>query len=391
MSEGRAPYCIGDEASSFRGDASSPGGSAAFRLSVVLALIVGFSMVVLPGVGRATTRLRIVHVRHPYTAGLVDSDSMEPTIHCANPVYKDCEASGQSDVLVEDETGARFIKRGSVIWFGPIANQATAEHCPFNGHDAVKRVIGLPGDRIVEASGHIIRNGRRLSEPYVPSKLRDHRSGVWLVPKNSYFVLGDNRKVSCDSRIWGAVPRSKVHGQVVQILRTSGPGTNPAGPPIRHLRFRLEPGDLPTPAMEPAIHCARPRPMCRGSAEDLVLTQLTGARSVRRYDIIDFRLPAAAARYCSPGIALERVIGLPGEHVTEKHGAIFVNGRQLRQPYIPGNERDTHSGSWKVPERSFFVMADFRAESCDSRYWGPVPRANILGRVVEIIRSDAAH
>ena len=58
-------------------------------------------------------------------------------------------------------------------------------------------------------------NGKRLSEPYVSPSLGDTRSGTWIVPKGSYFMLGDDRRYSCDSRDWGSVPRGNMIGPVV--------------------------------------------------------------------------------------------------------------------------------------------------------------------------------
>ena len=77
----------------------------------------------------------------------------------------------------------------------------------------VKRVIGIPGDVIAIESGQVIRNGRVLDEPYVVH--RDRQSHVALtVPANSYYVLGDNRRGSTDSRDWGLVPESLIIGRV---------------------------------------------------------------------------------------------------------------------------------------------------------------------------------
>jgi signal peptidase I len=82
----------------------------------------------------------------------------------------------------------------------------------------VKRVIGLPGDRIRIANKQVIRNGRRLVEPYaqhVASVVDDHRDNAaeLVVPPDSFYVLGDNRDHSWDSRYWGFVPRADVVGK----------------------------------------------------------------------------------------------------------------------------------------------------------------------------------
>jgi len=80
----------------------------------------------------------------------------------------------------------------------------------------IKRVIGLPGDHIRIAYGHVYVNGEELSEPYVPSDYLDARSySDIVVPRNSYFVLGDHRSMSNDSREFGPVMRSYIYGKAV--------------------------------------------------------------------------------------------------------------------------------------------------------------------------------
>lgn len=78
----------------------------------------------------------------------------------------------------------------------------------------IKRIIGIPGDRIRIENGTVFRNGKRLDEPYV--RYRDTRSfPEVVVPPGSLYVLGDNRVKSDDSRFWGFVPESAVLGQAI--------------------------------------------------------------------------------------------------------------------------------------------------------------------------------
>ena len=80
----------------------------------------------------------------------------------------------------------------------------------------IKRVIGLPGDHVRIAYGRIYLNGKLLSEPYVPADYLDARSySEIIVPPNSYFVLGDHRSMSNDSREFGPVMRSYIYGKAV--------------------------------------------------------------------------------------------------------------------------------------------------------------------------------
>jgi signal peptidase I len=82
----------------------------------------------------------------------------------------------------------------------------------------IKRVIGLPGDTVEVRGGTVWLNGEPLEEPYVPEAYRDRRSSVPVtVGEDSYYVLGDHRSSSSDSRTWGPVPRSQVFGKAVFV------------------------------------------------------------------------------------------------------------------------------------------------------------------------------
>jgi signal peptidase I len=82
----------------------------------------------------------------------------------------------------------------------------------------IKRIIGLPGDQIEIVSGTVYVNGMKLNEPYVPAEYRDQRSlDKEIVPPDHYFVLGDHRSSSNDSRVWGYVSRDEIYGKAVFI------------------------------------------------------------------------------------------------------------------------------------------------------------------------------
>lgn len=98
-------------------------------------------------------------------------------------------------------------ERGDVIVF----------HYPLDtNQDFIKRVIGLPGDVITTDATNVWVNGVQLKEPYI-SKKANPSGNTWKVPPNQYFVLGDNREVSDDSRIWGFVPRDFIVGKAVLV------------------------------------------------------------------------------------------------------------------------------------------------------------------------------
>jgi len=80
----------------------------------------------------------------------------------------------------------------------------------------IKRVIGVAGDRVRIVNGQVYVNGEALDEDYVPSDYADGRSYPELVvPRNSYFVLGDHRTMSSDSREFGAVNDRYIYGKAV--------------------------------------------------------------------------------------------------------------------------------------------------------------------------------
>jgi signal peptidase I len=101
------------------------------------------------------------------------------------------------------------IERGDVVVF----------HYPRDPEKSyIKRVVGLPGDRLRIDHGVLWLNGRRQIERYLPNNYQDSRSVAEIVvPKESYFVMGDHRSISSDSRDFGPVERSLIYGKAVFI------------------------------------------------------------------------------------------------------------------------------------------------------------------------------
>jgi signal peptidase I len=148
---------------------------------------------------------------------------------------------------------------------------------------------------------------------------------------------------------------------------------------------------VPSSSMEPTLHCARPAFGCNSNASDLVAVRPYGNSAPKRFDIVVFTTPPPAKQKCGAGgTFIKRLIGLPGETVTDKHGTISVDGRRLREPYVSAARRaeDSQLGTWRVPPGEYFVLGDNRPFSCDSRVWGPVPRKNLIGKVYEIKRGS---
>jgi signal peptidase I len=156
----------------------------------------------------------------------------------------------------------------------------------------------------------------------------------------------------------------------------------------------VNPYRIPSPSMEPTLHCARPELYCEASRSDRILANrfIYHFHPPRRGDIIVFHAPAAASRKCTGGIFVKRIIGLPGEAWSERSGVTYINGRRLDEPYLAAGRRDRKTRELvdippvgtmrRIPPSMYLVEGDNRAHSCDSRMWGLVPRASIIGKAV---------
>ena len=156
----------------------------------------------------------------------IPSASMEPTLRIGQRILVD-RASHRlgADPKLRDVTvftppaGAETRTCGNVgegpFYSGPASNRSCSRPTPNRAQTTfVKRIVGLPGDRIAVRDGHVIRNGRKVDEPFAQSC---SEPGCYLdaivIPKGHYFLMGDNRGDSDDSRYWGPVPRDWIIGK----------------------------------------------------------------------------------------------------------------------------------------------------------------------------------
>ena len=142
------------------------------------------------------------------------------------------------------------IHRGSVVVFD--ANGVDPQVSVKTEY--VKRVIGLPGDTVEAKNGNLYVNGKKVDQSYISKSERSSGTGTWTlhsisqenswvlhngaykVPKGEYFVLGDHRSVSNDSRYWGFVPKSKIVGVVkVDFLNLPQPAKNNINQQWKHV------------------------------------------------------------------------------------------------------------------------------------------------------------
>ncbi|MFL5945489.1 MAG: signal peptidase I [Gaiellaceae bacterium] len=155
----------------------------------------------------------------------------------------------------------------------------------------------------------------------------------------------------------------------------------------------VNPYRIPSPSMEPALHCAKPEPLCEANRSDRVLANrfIYHFRDPRRGDIVVFHAPAAATAACTGGIFVKRIIGLPGEGWAERSGYTYIDGKRLAEPYVLPQRRDKQTKTLfdippartmhRIPSGMYLMEGDHRAHSCDSRIWGLVPRESIIGKV----------
>jgi signal peptidase I len=157
------------------------------------------------------------------------------------------------------------------------------------------------------------------------------------------------------------------------------------------LAFEAEvakPYRVPSSSMEPTLHCAKPGAYCEGRFDDRVIANRLAytLHDPKRGQVVAFTAPKAADR-CSPRAGgttfVKRIVGLPGEQVSERAGVIYIDGNRLAEPYLDPSRKGHESGSWpRIAAGHYFLLGDNRTRSCDSRRWGTVPRSSLIGPVL---------
>jgi signal peptidase I len=141
----------------------------------------------------------------------IPSGSMEPTLQIGDRI-----------LVNKLSYHLHGVHRGDIVVF----SRPPAENCGGpEVNDLVKRVIGLPGDTISLSGGYVDIDGKRLAETWLPRSAlgttsqgpvgdASNLASPYRVPSDTYFVMGDNRVNSCDSRYWGTIPRGLIVGKV---------------------------------------------------------------------------------------------------------------------------------------------------------------------------------
>lgn len=152
-----------------------------FALDIIETLVL--AVVLFIGINAVSARVR------------VDGISMRPTLE-------------NGEFVLINKMSYRFseVERGDIIVF----------HFPLDPEEElIKRVIGLPGDQVVVKNNQVYVNGQMLNEPYIAQP--PIYSGEWTVLEGQFFVLGDNRNNSNDSKDWGLLPAENVVGKAILI------------------------------------------------------------------------------------------------------------------------------------------------------------------------------
>jgi signal peptidase I len=174
----------------------------------------------------------------------------------------------------------------------------------------------------------------------------------------------------------------KVVAVALASLALAGCGRSEESAPARAAEETLE---VLGASMEPTLHCARPTVGCKARQEDDVAVK--DEAQVERREIVAFRVGPKARRQCGAGgLFIKRVIGVAGDRISIRDGAVYVNGRKLREPYANGPTDG--GGGYEVPNEHVFVLGDNRAQSCDSRVWGPLAVRRIVGVAFEVQRGS---
>lgn len=117
----------------------------------------------------------------------------------------------------ETQPGACGVPGQGPNYSGPASHQSCSRPTAQQAHTTfVKRVVGVPGDSIAVRDGHVIRNGKAAREPFARScRGNECNLAAVTVPPGDYFLMGDNRGDSDDSRYWGPVPRDQIIGAAI--------------------------------------------------------------------------------------------------------------------------------------------------------------------------------
>jgi signal peptidase I len=150
--------------------------------------------------------------------------------------------------------------------------------------------------------------------------------------------------------------------------------------------FVVQPFWIPSASMVPTL-----------SVYDRLLVQKAffSWHDVREGTIVVFTHPPLDHCGTEPdGDLIKRVIALPGQTIYSSGNSIYIDGHLLAEPYLPAHDPlgppiASRQHPYRVPAGEFYVLGDNRADSCDSRYWGPIQGSSIVGKAIVIFWHDS--
>lgn len=139
--------------------------------------------------------------------------------------------------------------------------------------------------------------------------------------------------------------------------------------------FVIQPYYIPSGSMEPTLKVG----------DKVLVNKLSyHLHGVHRGDVVVFKRPPHDYDASIKDL-IKRVIGLPNETISAQGGHVYINGRELSEPWLPKGVTTTNFGPVQIPPGDYFVMGDNRGNSADSRVVGPIPGSLIVGRAFLIV------
>lgn len=133
-----------------------------------------------------------------------------------SPSMEDTLTAGDRVLVNKMGYDADKVSRGDVLVFSRPPSLVAG---PDDPKDLIKRVIGLPGDELQTKDGSVYVNGRKLEEPYVASgAISNGLENPIVVPEGQFFMMGDNRQDSADSRVFGPIDAETVTGRAFMVM-----------------------------------------------------------------------------------------------------------------------------------------------------------------------------
>ncbi len=151
--------------------------------------------------------------------GVVTVLALASYLFISHFILQSVQVIGFSMTPTLKNSGFYLLNRGVFLVRNPQPNDIVVIRDPVDQSYSVKRIVAVAGDSVYLKDGRVYVNGRELTEPYLPPNTPtfayEHKTGQFRCRENEYFLLGDNRLNSTDSRAYGPVPRQNILGTII--------------------------------------------------------------------------------------------------------------------------------------------------------------------------------